>query len=201
MTKSAQTLFWEGEFGTEYTQRNSIDYMDRTKFWNQILTLAPEAKSFCELGTNSGTNLKAINHIKPALSLTGVEANESAFQKMKETGFINAVHCPIQDFTPVQKFDLVFTCGVLIHINPDDLPSIYKKMYEWSDKYILINEYFNPVPTTISYRGNSERLFKRDFASEFLEANNNKPQLVDYGFLWKKVEPAWDNTTWWLFKK
>lgn len=201
MTKSAQTLFWEGEFGDEYAKRCDFDPLKRVPFWKKIINHAHDAKSICELGANIGINLKAIHQIKPEIELLGVEANKSACDKMALDTCINAIHSPIQDYKPDRKFSLVFTCGVLIHINPDDLPAIYKKMYDWSDKYILINEYFNPKPVAIEYRGNSERLFKRDFASEFMEANDNKVKLVDYGFLWSKVEPTWDNTTWWLFEK
>lgn len=201
MTKSAQTLFWEGEFGTEYAKRCDFDPAMRCNFWKKILELANDAKSVCELGANIGINLKAMNMLKSGLELYGVEANKTACDKMAQADYIKAIHTPIQEFTPDRKFNLVFTCGVLIHINPNDLPEIYKKMYEWSDEYILINEYFNPKPVAIEYRGNTDRLFKRDFAAEFMEANKGKVKLVDYGFLWNKAEPAWDNTTWFLMKR
>jgi hypothetical protein len=66
---------------------------------------------------------------------------------------------------------------------------------------VLINEYFNPVPVELPYREHRNRLFKRDFGAEFLGANAHRATVVDYGFLWHAVEPAWDNTTWWLFEK
>jgi len=42
-----------------------------------------------------------------------------------------------------------------------------------ADKYVLINEYFNPTPTEIVYRGHSAKLFKRDFAGEFLDSTED----------------------------
>ena len=34
---------------------------------------------------------------------------------------------------------------------------------------VLMAEYYNPVPVSVSYRGNEERLFKRDFAGELAD--------------------------------
>ena len=56
--------------------------------------------------------------------------------------------------------------GVLIHINPDMLNNVYEKLYDSSDRYILVAEYYNPTPVNVSYRGYNDRLFKRDFAGE-----------------------------------
>lgn len=201
MTKAEQTLFWEGEFGNEYTQRNKLQASDRVKFFENILRLAPGVSSICEFGANRGHNLEALQSINKSLELTGVEINRQACSEMSGKNRINVVCSTIQDFKPTECFDLVFTCGVLIHLPPADLPDVYRKMFALSQNYILINEYFNPSPVEISYRGHSERLFKRDFGGEFIDAVDKRVKLVDYGFLWQRVEPAWDNTTWWLFEK
>ena len=72
------------------------------------------------------------------------------------------------------------------------LDLVYQKLYDASSSYILIAEYYNPSPVTISYRGHQDRLFKRDFAGEFLnklkdihefknrdnKANTSKKQIV-----------------------
>jgi spore coat polysaccharide biosynthesis protein SpsF len=91
--------------------------------------------------------------------------------------------------------------GVLIHINPDMLSTVYEKLYSASCKYILICEYYNPSPVTINYRGHSDRLFKRDFAGEMLEKYIDL-KLVDYGFSYKRdaVFPQ-DDITWFLMEK
>jgi hypothetical protein len=41
-------------------------------------------------------------------------------------------------------------------------------------------------------------LFKRDFGTFYLE-QWPELQLVDYGFVWKRVE--FDDLNWWLFEK
>ena len=40
-------------------------------------------------------------------------------------------------------------------------------MYSLSKKYLYIDEYFNPYPIKINYRGYKNRLYKRDFAKKF----------------------------------
>lgn len=81
------------------------------------------------------------------------------------------------------------------------LPLVYEKLYQASNKYILIAEYYNPAPVAINYRGHSDRLFKRDFAGEILEKYKDL-ELVDYGFSYKgdKAFPQ-DDITWFLIKK
>ena len=83
------------------------------------------------------------------------------------------------------KSSLTFTCGVLIHINPNSLTKAYETLYKWSKKYILICEYFNPSPTKISYRGHQDKLFKRDSLETFKKIQNLS--LVHYEFCYKTI--------------
>lgn len=97
--------------------------------------------------------------------------------------------------------DLSIASGVLIHINPDQLKTAYELLYVLSKKFILIAEYFNPVPVAIPYRGHENRLFKRDFAGE-LWTRYPSLKLVDYGFDWSKDPFApRDDSNWFLFEK
>lgn len=97
--------------------------------------------------------------------------------------------------------DLSIASGVLIHINPASLNTAYELLHALSKRFILISEYFNPVPIAIPYRGHENLLFKRDFANE-LWTQYPSLRLVDYGFIWSKdpVAPK-DDTTWFLFEK
>ena len=195
-----QETFWAGEFGDAYTARNEILSEDRAPFFKEVLRATSGVESVCELGANKGHNLIALRSIAPSLRAAGVELNPAAFQQLSSIAGITAIHSAIQDFEPQQTFDLVFTCGVLIHLNPDSLPNIYAKMAALARKYVLINEYFNPTPTEIEYRGNSGKLFKRDFAGEFLDSTQGF-EPVKWGFLWKRMEKAWDNSNWTLLSR
>jgi len=89
----------------------------------------------------------------------------------------------------------------LIHINPEMLPQVYSRLYDCSRKYILIKEYYNPTPVVVTYRGNTERLFKRDFAGEMMDLYPDL-ELIDYGFQYHRDNnfPE-DDSTWFLLKK
>lgn len=196
-----QEKLWKGEFGKEYTERCKPDPEQRAVFFEKVIRLMDSIHSVCELGANRGANLRAIASINNELELTGVEINSAAAEELKKIPGVTVVHKAIQDFVPSQTFDFVFISGVLIHTDPSDLGSIYEKLEALSSRYILINEYFNPTPVEIPYHGYRNQLFKRDFAGEFLDKFNQKLSVVDYGFLWKRLNPAWDNTTWVLFRK
>lgn len=195
-----QETFWAGEFGDAYTTRNAVNPEDRVPFLKKVLGETSGVESVLELGANKGHNLIALRSIVPSLRVTGVELNPLAFQQLSSIAGITAVHSAIQDFASQQTFDLVFTCGVLIHINPDNLPAVYTKMAALANKYVLINEYFNSTPAEIVYRGHSGKLFKRDFAGEFLDATQGF-EAVRWGFLWKRMEKAWDDSTWTLMRR
>ncbi len=200
-TPNEQELFWAGSFGNEYTKRDTVLSEARLPFFRTILDLAPEIRDICELGANKGYNLRALQSVNGSLRLTGVELNPSAFDELSKQPGIEAIHTSIRDYSLDRCFDLVFTCGVLIHINPTDLPAIYCKIGALSRHYVLLNEYFNPTPVEVPYRGHPGKLFKRDFAGEFLDANEGQFEVVSYGFLWKRLEPAWDDTTWTLLRR
>lgn len=195
-----QETFWAGDFGNAYTERNIVQPLARVPFFKEVLSLTNDVGAVCELGANRGHNLLALQNIIPSLQATGVELNPVAFRQLSSIAGITAVQSAILDYIPERKFDLVFTCGVLIHVNPRDLLDVYKRIADLAVRYVLINEYFNPTPTEVVYRGHSGKLFKRDFAGEFLDsATEFEP--VRWGFLWKRTEPCWDNTNWTLMRR
>ena len=89
----------------------------------------------------------------------------------------------------------------MIHINPDRLGTAYDQLARGSRRYIVMSEYYNPAPTDVTYRGHSERLYKRDFAGEFLDAHPDF-ELRDYGFIYHR-DPLFpvDDFTWFLMER
>ena len=82
------------------------------------------------------------------------------------------------------------------------LPKVYLSLINSCSKYLLINEYYNPKPVSIDYRGHSERLYKRDFAGEILDSFPEM-KLIDYGFLYERdpVHKRVGSTNWFLLEK
>jgi spore coat polysaccharide biosynthesis protein SpsF len=202
--KTEQEKFWATEFGNEYIDRNQGDKLlaSNLNFFTNALHQAKNIKSCKEFGANIGMNLKALKLLYPQMKLQGIEINETAAAELKGLiGNENVFEGSIFDAPITEKVNLSLIKGVLIHINPEMLSSVYEKLYSASDKYILIAEYYNPSPVAISYRGHSDRLFKRDFAGEFLEKYSDT-ELVDYGFAYRK-DPNFpqDDITWFLIQK
>ena len=81
------------------------------------------------------------------------------------------------------------------------LPGVHEKLVAAGSRYLLVVEYYNPVPVTIPYRGHTNRLFKRDFAGELMDSYPEM-QLLDYGFVYRR-DPNFpqDDITWFLMEK
>lgn len=202
--KTEQEIFWAGEFGTEYIQRNQGNALlaSNLHFFSQALRGARQLTSVIEFGANIGMNLKALKLLYPEMDRHGIEINAVAVQQLAHeipTG--HAYHTSILDFQPSRTWDLVLIKGVLIHLNPDVLPQVYDKLVASAARYVMVAEYYNPVPVTIQYRGHTDRLFKRDFAGELME-RHPQLRLVDYGFSYRR-DPSFpqDDITWFLMEK
>ncbi len=200
--KTEQEQFWAGDFGKDYIERNKSDELLTSKvvMWSQMLRSAHSVQSACEFGCNIGLNLVALKQLKPSITLTGIEINETAAQQAANRDIASIHNGSIIENISNVKADLTFTVGVLIHINPDYLQSVYDNLVNNSNRYILVSEYYNPSPVAIPYRGHQERLYKRDFAGELMDNYNLK--LVDYGFIYKRDNWApQDDTNWFLLEK
>lgn len=200
--KTDQEKFWAGEFGKEYIDRNRSDQLFHSKvaMWSQMLKSAHGINSAKELGCNIGLNLAALKRLNPDLNLSGVEINPIAAKEAKSLNIGTIETGTILEPLLHEKVDLTFTVTVLIHINPEYLAAVYDNLVRLSNRYVLVAEYYNPAPTTISYRGHSERLYKRDFAGDLIDKYNLS--LVDYGFVYKRDNWApQDDITWFLLEK
>lgn len=201
--KTEQEAFWSGDFGNGYLSRNDSEQLivSRMVHFAKFLKSAPGVKSIMELGCNIGLNLQALNRINKDFELSAYEINPIAAGKAKELN-VASVTCDtiINKIKSARTFDLTFTSGVLIHIDPAHLEDVYQNLYDLSARYVLINEYYNPTPVMVEYRGAKDRLFKRDFAGELIDKFNLR--LIDYGFLYRRDNyfPR-DDSTWFLLEK
>lgn len=199
-----QESFWAGEFGSEYIGRNESMQLHASNlnFFTKALKQAGRISSVIEFGANVGMNLRALQLLYPGIVEYGVEINpDAAAQLRSHIGQDNIYEGSIFNYQVGHQVDLSLIKGVLIHINPDMLPVVYEKLYTSSRRFVLICEYYNPSPVAISYRGHTDRLFKRDFAGEMMDIYPDL-KLVDYGFAYRR-DPAFpqDDITWFLMEK
>ena len=202
--KTEQEAFWAGDFGTAYIDRNKGEQLlaANLDFFSKALRGARGIRSCMEFGANIGMNLRALKLLHPGIELHGIEINADAAKQLG--ALISTDHVftgSIFDYHTVRTFDLVLIKGVLIHINPAELPAVYDQLYKSTGKYLMVAEYYNPSPVAIPYRGHNDRLFKRDFAGEMLDAYPDL-SLVDYGFAYRR-DPNFpqDDITWFLMEK
>lgn len=190
---------WQGSFGDAYTERNAAAAAKREPFWRGILGNYP-CERVLEVGCNLGANLQWIARFIPPNAVYGVDINEGALERVRGAlPGVNAVwskarELPFRD----SYFDLVFTCGVLIHQPPDTLPEVMNEIVRCSRRYILAAEYYAETPEEIPYRGQQGALFKADFGAIYRK-RYPALRLLKQGNLTK--EDGWDNVTYWLFEK
>ena len=201
--KTEQEDFWAGDFGNNYTIRNQSEEIINSNLFlfSQIIKHAPDVKSIVELGCNIGLNLQALNKINKQFKLCGYEINNLAAQQARNLNIAKIIEGTILDPLPIEyKYDISFTKAVLIHINPKELHNVYDNLYNLSKKYILVCEYYSLNPITIEYRGNVNKLFKRDFAGELIDKYDLR--LIDYGFIYHRDNYfSQDDFTWFLLEK
>ena len=147
-------------------------------------------------------NLKALKILFPKIEQYAIEINKTAIDSLEKViPQNNIIHDSILNFQNTEKYDLCLIKGVLIHINPDSLPLVYKSLVESTKNYLLIAEYYNPTPIAIDYRGHQEKLFKRDFAGEIMDLFPEM-KLFNYGFAYHRDKNfPQDDISWFLLKK
>jgi len=179
MKKTTEEKFWQSNFAKNYLKRNSfsnkqLDSSYIKKFgtsrseMNKKILRGLKIENILEVGCNTGNQLSLLQSQRYK-NLYGIEvydpAVESAKKQTKNINIIqgSAFDLPFKD----NYFDLVFTSGLLIHINPKDIEKTMREIHRVSKKYIWGLEYFSDKRETIKYRGYKNRLWKADFAKVY----------------------------------
>jgi pseudaminic acid biosynthesis-associated methylase len=204
MTTASAIEFWTGEDGNKYIDRNAFTPLNvsrRAAMWERVFENIRAPNRILEVGANIGINIAALQKIMPpCVQYYGIEPNETAFNELqkivsdpKMAGLSTADNIALPD----SSIDVVFTSGVLIHIEPGMLLASCHEIHRVARRYVIAAEYFSDQPQQIGYRGNY--IWKRDFGQFYLD---NFPDLrpIDCGFEWRGMTGL-DNLTWWVFEK
>lgn len=183
MKNNLQESTWSSNFGKDYTDRCTFDTKElnnlykneygisRLEMNNSFLKgLGLENKRVLEVGCNVGNQLRQLQQVAFE-NLYGIELQEYAVEKAKSlTQGINIIQ-GIGDDIPFKDrfFDMVFTSGVLIHISPEKIEKVLDEIYRCSREYIWGFEYYADEYTQVTYRGNTELLWKTNFAKLYLD--------------------------------
>lgn len=189
-----QETLWAGEFGDSYLVRNRVDYRQRLAFWRTIVEKTG-CKSALEFGCNRGHNLLALKQFGVDM-VVGVDINEAAVDEAKLLG-LDVIHGGPEAIDSLgHQFDLVFTCGVLIHISPIFLHSAMRSLIVASRKHVLAVEYPSDYEQEVIYRGHKSALWKRPYGEIYSELGLT---MVDVGDLDER--DGFDLTRYWLMTK
>lgn len=188
---NAQEQAWASSFGDAYTCRNRVDWRARIPFWRHIIEVTG-ARSVYELGCNAGWNLSAIRRAFPDVKLWGSDINETAIEQAGHAGLDGVFIGDDYDC----MVELSFTCGVLIHIPPEELTAKMQMLVDMSSDYVLALEYAsesgNEEPVT--YRGQENMLWRRDYGKLYQDMGL---MLIESG----DPQAPWERCTYWLLRK
>ncbi len=185
MTKQLEA--WSGTFGEEYTRRNPSNVEEyerlyqetigttRTALNEEFLAEIPKTARILEVGTNVGMQL-ALLHRAGYENLWGVEIQWAAIDVLRtRVPRANVVRASALDI-PFKTgfFDVVFTSGVLIHIDPfpsasgeADLERAMREIDRCSKRFVWGEEYFANTMQEIPYRGHEGMMWKGDYAAVY----------------------------------
>lgn len=183
MTNNLQEKTWLSEFGKDYTDRNIFSPDELDEFYVKTYGVSRSEmnrrfidglgifdKKILEVGCNVGNQLRVLQK-SGYKNLYGIELQWYAIEKAKElTKKINIIQSsgeeiPFKD----EYFDMVFTSGVLIHIDPKNIDTVMKEIYRCTKEYIWGFEYYDDEYTEVVYRGNKNLLWKTNFARLYME--------------------------------
>lgn len=186
MLKTDQMNVWQNIFGKEYTDRNPLNEEQMNSLYEKqfgvtrsllnekfIGFLDRNSKIF-EVGSNVGTQLQLLKTMG-FNRLYGIELQEYAVEKSKMlTRGVNIIQGSAFDIPYKDRyFDMVFTSGVLIHINPVDLKMALDEIHRCCNRFIWGFEYDSEDFTMIPYRGEPNILWKGNYAREYLTRFND----------------------------
>lgn len=181
---------WGNKFGEEYTRRNMLTPSElnklyssrygftRTEMNHEFLEFLDKDIMILEVGSNIGNQLNLLSKMG-FKNLYGLEINSLAIETSNRLNeglpiYVikgDALDIPFKD----SFFDLVYTSGVLIHIDPENIRKVINEVFRCSKRYIWGFEYYHAEGyIEIEYRGKKDMLWKTDFKKLYLR---NYPQL------------------------
>lgn len=186
MKQTIQEKVWSGKFGKEYTDRNIMNEEELDIFYKNLFNISNtelineflKGLYHCrtlEVGCNVGNQLLLLKKLGYT-DLWGIELQEYAVEiAKKRTNNINIIKASVFDIPYKDNFfDIIYTCGLLIHISPSDIDNAIKEIYRCTNKYIFgLESYHKCEYSQIIYRDRPELYWKTDFAKLFLNKFHN----------------------------
>lgn len=183
---------WRGKFGDDYTDRNYVNWQARIPFWERVFWVTG-ARSAFEVGCNAGWNLSALAAAaKLPIRVAGSDVNERALEQATAAG-LEVYNC--LDFRGVSgRSDLVFTAGLLIHIETEHVREVMQAIIDKSFRWVVAVEYESDVEEAVTYRGHADKCWRRPYGKMYQELG------LTLHARWAQPD-GFDNCTAWLLMK
>ena len=169
MTKADNTV--------DYYNKNAQAFFDETIdadmfFWrDKFITLLPDGGRILDAGCGSGRDSKAF--IKQGYSVVAFDASREMCKKASELLGQEVWQMRFDEMSFEDEFDGVWACASLLHVNEEELPDVFNKIYKsLKDNGTL----YASFKYGEGQRDRGERIFT-DFTEESI-----KPILIMSGF-------------------
>jgi pseudaminic acid biosynthesis-associated methylase len=132
---------WAGEFGDAYTKRNEGDDLlaSNVALFARALQRAGKPASCIEFGANIGLNLRALAILSPNQEQHAVEISAKAVVALRRAiPAEHVTHGSILEFAPTRTWDLALAKGILIHLNPEALSTVYDRLVDACAKWFRV---------------------------------------------------------------
>lgn len=200
---------WQSEFGDEYHRRNDFGFSEtnvvaRAAWLSGISSLLGNwmPQEVLEVGCGVGANLAAWSRCAPGIICHGTEPNEKAraIAELYASSpcFVSSDSAANLGYMD-RSFDLVMTCGLLIHIPDEGLADAMREIHRVARCYILCAEYYGRDTEEVPYRGEDGALWRRPYGDLFMKQFPRLKPLAA-GFAWKRLTGL-DDLCWFLFEK
>jgi len=177
--------------------------MARAAWFQEVFSnLREHPRKVLEVGCGCGANFAALYRVDPGIQAYGVEPNFNARAQAFEQAPQAHVFSGSADEIPGavdSEFDLVMTCGVLIHIPNEGLPDAMGEIHRVAKRFILCAEYYGREVEGVPYRGEDGALWRRPYGDLWMKQFPDLKPLAQ-GFAWKRTMGL-DDLCWFLFEK
>ncbi len=193
----------EEDYYNQYVDKSALELLlaSNISIWSKIINNTRDVKSCLEFGCNIGNDIIAINKLLPKCEISGIESNIKVAEILNQYEFVKDVYNQsILQYKVDYKRDLTIIKGILRRIAPYKLEKLYEKLYDASNKYILIADYYSPVKSSFD-KSNSEQT-TNDYAGDMLKKYPDL-RIIDYGFYYHGDNNFNQNgdMTWFLLEK